>query len=181
MLRRFVIHPTAAHLLMVIMLVAGLLSLTRLNTQFFPDFGIDIVTVSVAWSGASAEDMETNVVKALESEVRFLDGVSKVTSSAREGWAAVYVEYNSDADMQVALGAVESVVSQITTLPKGAERPVISQVVRYDTISRLVLYGPFSEIALKRFAKDIRDDFLLFFLFFRLSYLFLVFEIHRSE
>ena len=160
MLRRFVIHPTAAHLLMVIMLVAGLLSLTRLNTQFFPDFGIDIVTVSVAWSGASAEDMETNVVKALESEVRFLDGVSKVTSSAREGWAAVYVEYNSDADMQVALGAVESVVSQITTLPKGAERPVISQVVRYDTISRLVLYGPFSEIALKRFAKDIRDDLL---------------------
>ena len=61
MLRRFVIHPTAAHLLMVIMLVAGLLSLSRLNTQFFPDFGIDIVTVSVAWSGASAEDMETSV------------------------------------------------------------------------------------------------------------------------
>ena len=70
MLKRFVVHPTAAHLLMAIMLVAGFLSLTRMNTQFFPDFGIDIVTVSVVWSGASAEDMENNIVNALEAEVR---------------------------------------------------------------------------------------------------------------
>ena len=102
---------------MVIMLAAGALSLTRMNTQFFPDFGIDIVTVSVVWSGASAEDMENNVIKALEAEVRFLDGVSKVTSSAREGWAGVYVEYEAGADMQAALGAVESAVSKVTTLP----------------------------------------------------------------
>ena len=160
MLKRFVVHPTAAHLLMVIMLAAGLLSLTRMNTQFFPDFGIDIVTVSVVWSGASAEDMENNVVKALETEVRFLDGVGKVTSSAREGWAGVYVEYEAGADMQAALGAVESAVSKVTTLPEGSERPVITQVVRYDTISRLVLYGPFSEVELKRQAKQVRDDLL---------------------
>ena len=160
MLKRFVVHPTAAHLLMAIMLVAGFLSLTRMNTQFFPDFGIDIVTVSVVWSGASAEDMENNIVNALEAEVRFLDGVSKVTSSAREGWAGVYVEYEAGADMQAALGAVESAIAKVTTLPEGAERPVISQVVRYDTISRLVLYGPFSEIELKREAKRVRDDLL---------------------
>jgi multidrug efflux pump subunit AcrB len=160
MIRRFAVHPTASHLLMAIMILAGLLSLSRLNTQFFPDFGIDIVTVSVAWSGAGAEDMENHVVKALESEVRFLDGVSKVTSSAREGWAAVYVEYKADADMQVALGAVESAVSQITTLPEGAERPVITQVVRYDTISRLVLYGAIPEVELKHLAKNIKNDLL---------------------
>ena len=160
MLKRFVVHPTAAHLLMVIMLAAGALSLTRMNTQFFPDFGIDIVTVSVVWSGASAEDMENNVIKALEAEVRFLDGVGKVTSSAREGWAGVYVEYEAGADMQAALGAVESAVSRVTTLPEGSERPVITQVVRYDTISRLVLYGPFSEVELKRQANRVRDDLL---------------------
>ena len=160
MLKRFVVHPTAAHLLMVIMLAAGALSLTRMNTQFFPDFGIDIVTVSVVWSGASAEDMENNVIKALEAEVRFLDGVGKVTSLAREGWAGVYVEYEAGADMQAALGAVESAVSKVTTLPEGSERPVITQVVRYDTISRLVLYGPFSEVELKRQANRVRDDLL---------------------
>ena len=160
MLRQFIVHPTAAHLLMLIMLGAGLLSLSRLNTQFFPDFGIDIVMVSVSWSGASAEDMENNVIKALEAETRFLDGVTKVTSSAREGWAGVYVEYSSDKDMQVALGDVESAVSQITTLPIESERPVITQVVRYDTISRLVLYGPFPEVVLKSLAKGVRDDLL---------------------
>ena len=62
----FASHPTAANLLMVLMLVVGLISLGRLNTQFFPDFGIDIITVSITWSGASAEDVESNIIKALE-------------------------------------------------------------------------------------------------------------------
>ncbi|SVD08772.1 uncharacterized protein METZ01_LOCUS361626, partial [marine metagenome] len=111
----FVAHPTAANLLMVLMLIIGVVSLERLNTQFFPDFGIDIVTVYVAWSGASAEDVESNVIKALEPELRFLDSVDKVTSSAREGSGTVVVEYKSGTDMQAALSAVESAVSQIDT------------------------------------------------------------------
>ena len=71
----FARHPTAANLLMVIMIISGLFALNRMNTQFFPDFGIDIVYVSVEWSGASAEDVDSNIVQAIEPEVRFLDGV----------------------------------------------------------------------------------------------------------
>ena len=159
-LETFVAHPTAANLLMVLMLIIGVVSLERLNTQFFPDFGIDIVTVYVAWSGASAEDVESNVIKALEPELRFLDSVDKVTSSAREGSGTVVVEYKSGTDMQAALSAVESAVSQIDTFPKDAEKPVISRIFRYDTISRLIVTGPYSESSLKYVAKRIRDDLL---------------------
>ncbi|MFQ5985342.1 MAG: efflux RND transporter permease subunit, partial [Alphaproteobacteria bacterium] len=74
----FARHPNAANLLMALMVVAGLFALTRLNTQFFPDFGIDVIAVRAEWPGASAEDVEANVVEAIEPEVRFLDGVKKV-------------------------------------------------------------------------------------------------------
>ena len=41
----FVRHKNAATLLMVMMMAVGIVGIQRLNTQFFPDFGIDIISV----------------------------------------------------------------------------------------------------------------------------------------
>ncbi|MEZ5935551.1 MAG: efflux RND transporter permease subunit [Alphaproteobacteria bacterium] len=160
LIRLFARHPTAGNLLMAVMLLAGFFALAKLNRQFFPDFGIDVIHISVAWPGASAEDAEASIVEAIEPEVRFLDGVDQTIGVASEGLGAVYVEYKQGADMQRALSEVESAVAQITTLPEDSERPTIRQIVRYDTLARLVLSGPFDEAELKRYAKAIRDDLL---------------------
>jgi len=157
----FARHPTACNLVMAIMLVAGVAGLWRMNTQFFPDFGIDIVTVNVDWDGASADDVDRSIVQAIESEVRFLDEVKRVRSTAREGHASVVVEFEQGADMQAALSNVDSAVAQATTLPEDAETPEVSRVVRYDTIARVALSGPYTEAALRAFAKTMRDEMLL--------------------
>ncbi|MDP6517152.1 MAG: efflux RND transporter permease subunit [Alphaproteobacteria bacterium] len=156
----FARHPTAANLLMAVMIVAGLLSIDRLNTQFFPDFGIDVITVSVAWPGASPGDVESNIVSVLEPELRFIDGVKKLMSTAREGIGWMVIEFKPDAEMQVALSAVENAVAQVTNLPEDAEEPRIQRVVRYDTIARLVVSGPYPEASLKNIAKRIREQLL---------------------
>ena len=156
----FAQHRTAANLLLALMFVCGLFALTQINRQFFPDFGIDIVTVSVAWPGATAADVDTNIVQGIEPEVRFLNGVKKVTSSSYEGVASISVEFEAEHDMQEALSDVESAVGQVRTLPEDSERPEIRHIVRYETVSRLVLSGPFPEHSLKRHAKRIRDDLL---------------------
>ncbi|MEM9625746.1 MAG: efflux RND transporter permease subunit [Pseudomonadota bacterium] len=156
----FVRHPTAGNLLMAIMLLAGFFALTQLNRQFFPDFGIDVIQVNVTWPGATAEDVESTIVEALEPEVRFLDGVDQTTGVASEGLGSVYIEFRQGADMQRALSEVESAVAQITTFPEDSERLNIRQIVRYDSIARLILSGPFDEAKLKGYAKQIRDDLL---------------------
>ena len=145
---------------MILMIVLGLYSLLRLNTQFFPDFGIDVVSVSVEWPGASAEDVDENIVEAIEREVRFLDNAKHVRSVSVEGLARISVEFEPGSDMQAALTDVETAVGQVTTLPEDSERPEIRRLVRYDSISRLVLSGPYPESALKATAKRIRDDLL---------------------
>jgi len=160
LVRLFARHGNAANLMMASLIVVGLIALTRLNTQFFPDFGIDIITVSVTWTGATAADVDNNIIAAIEPEVRFLDGVDKVTSYAVEGNATVVIEYEQGADLQAALSEVDSAVARLTTLPEDSERPVISRIIRYDTIMRLSLSGPFSEAALKTIAKRMRDDLL---------------------
>ena len=160
LIRLFVRHRNAANLLMALIFLAGAFSLSKLNTQIFPDFGIDVISIQVTWPGASAGDVEANILEAIEPEVRFLDRVDRVTSYATEGVGRLVVEYETGADMQSALSDVESAVQQIGTLPDDSERPVVRRIMRYDTIVRLVLSGPYSEAVLKRQAKRMRDELL---------------------
>ncbi len=156
----FARHPTAANLLMMVMILVGVFALSRINTQFFPDFGIDVIQVSIEWPGATADDVDQTIVQAVEPEVRFLDNVKRVTSNSYEGLASISVAFESGADMQSALSQVESAVAQVTSLPEDSEQPTVRRIVRYDTISRLVISGPFPEYSLKAIAKTIRDDLL---------------------
>ncbi len=154
----FVDHPNAANLLMVLMVIFGIFSLTRINTQFFPSVETDTIRVSVSWPGASAEDVEANILEIVEPEVRFLDGVKEMDSYAREGSASISLEFERTADMQKALSDVEAAVSGISNLPEGAETPDVSFSQWFDGVARLALVGPYSEGALRFYAKKFRDD-----------------------
>ncbi|WP_319411532.1 efflux RND transporter permease subunit [uncultured Cohaesibacter sp.] len=156
----FVHHPNAANLLMIILLVAGFFALSRMNSQFFPTIDSDTIEISVNWSGASAEDVEANILEIVEPKVRFIDGIDKVTSYAREGAAFVILEFKPGVDMPQALRDVESAVDMINTLPDLADDPNVSYRQFRDDVARLILSGPFDEASLRGFAKDIRDDLI---------------------
>lgn len=156
----FVRHKNAANLLMIMMIVIGVASIYRLNTQFFPDFGTEVITTSIVWPGASAEDVDSNITTAILPEVRFINGVKRVTSYSVEGNSVIVVEFDPGTDMQAALSDVEQGVTQITTFPETIETPVIKRFVIYDPIARLSVSGPYSEEALKQIAKTMRDDLL---------------------
>ncbi|MCB1415506.1 MAG: efflux RND transporter permease subunit, partial [Nitratireductor sp.] len=86
-------HHNAANLIMVLMILFGVFSLGRINTQFFPTLEIPNITVTVSWPGASAEDVEINILQTIEPEVRFIDGVVKMESYSREGSGTVSLEF----------------------------------------------------------------------------------------
>jgi len=153
-------HPTAANLLMVVMIILGVFSLSRINTQFMPTFGIDWIQVGVNWSGASADDIDANIAQALEPELRYLDNVKKVVSVSIEGVAKLSVEFDPGSDMQAARADVQLAINKVTTLPEDSETPTVSRAVRYDNVIRLLISGPYSELALKTHAKRIREDLL---------------------
>ncbi len=142
------------------MIGCGVVASTSINRQFFPDFGLDYVTISIEWPGASANDVDASIAQAVESSVRFLNGVKNVSSVSYEGLSYTAVEFFADHDMQLALSEVESAVSQLQTLPSESERPIIKKVQRYETVSKLVIWGDATEKEIKKNAKLIRDRFL---------------------
>ena len=62
----FARHGTIANLLLVIMIVLGVVSITKIRAQFFPDVVIETVTVKAQWKGAGPEDIDKGLVSVLE-------------------------------------------------------------------------------------------------------------------
>ena len=160
LVRLFVRHRNAANLVMILMIIFGVFALGRINTQFFPTTDIPVVTVAVSWPGASAEDVESNILEVMEPELRYLDGVDRVTSRAREGTASIGLEYPQGWDMKEAQREVETAAKGVTNLPEDSETPVITQRAFFDRVARLAVTGPVSERALRFYAKKIRDDLI---------------------
>ncbi len=156
----FATHRVAGNLLMILMLMFGLFGMSQLNRQIMPDFDLEMISITVEWPGASPEDVEENVIEAIEPEVRFIDAVDAVQSKAFEGRAEVTVTFTENANMSKALTDVQSAVARIRTFPEEIERPVINQIDNFDEVCRLEVHGPFSEQALKYYARQVRDDLL---------------------
>lgn len=153
-------HPNAANLIMVLMILFGVFSLGRINTQFFPTLEIPNVSVSIAWPGASAEDVEANILQVIEPEVRFIDNVVKMDSYAREGSGTISLEFARNANMQKAVADVESAVKAISNLPEESEAPKIRRAAFFDRVARLSISGDVPEHTLRIYAKRIRDDLI---------------------
>ena len=160
LIRLFVHHPTASNLLMAALVVFGLFGAVQLNTQFFPTIVVPSITVTVNWSGASAEDVEENILDGLEPELRFLDDVDETTSVAREGLGVITLKFESGTDMAKALGDVEQAVDGVTTMPEDAEDPKITRISFFEPVAKIALSGPYSEQELKEYAKKLRDGLL---------------------
>ena len=156
----FATHPVAANLLMVLMIMFGLFGARELNRQIMPDFVLEIIQVTVEWPGASPQDVEESVIEAIEPEVRFISDVDFVQSKALEGRGEVLITFTENANMSKALTDVQSAVARIRTLPVDAENPIVTQIDNQDEVCRLEIHGPFSEQALKAYARQIRDDLL---------------------
>ncbi|MAJ30780.1 MAG: hypothetical protein CMQ73_05935 [Gammaproteobacteria bacterium] len=153
-------HKVAANLLMAILILYGAFGITQLKRQLMPDFGLELVSVDVEWQGASAEDIESNIINAVEPEVRFINGVKEVNSTAFEGRAKMYISFKESVSMTKALTDVQSAVSRITTFPQDIEKPIVTQVLQRDEVCAIDISGPFSEKTLKFYARQIRDDLI---------------------
>jgi multidrug efflux pump subunit AcrB len=135
-------HPVAANLLMMIMLLAGIFALDRLNVQFFPNFELDFTTVRVVWTGASAEDIEDGITNPLEQRLKNVDNLKNMTSTSALGVSSISLEFQEGTDPLLALDQTRRLVDEFRNLPKDAETPEIAQATRYENVARLLVMGP---------------------------------------
>jgi multidrug efflux pump subunit AcrB len=153
-------HSVAANLLMVVFLVGGLIFAGQIKKEVFPDFELDYVTISMAYPGASPEEVERGIILAIEEAVQGLDDVKQVTAVAREGSGTVTVEVLEGKNIQRVAQDIQNAVDRITSFPDEAEdaRVTIAQRKRY--VVSLALFGDLGESILRETAEMVRDRLL---------------------
>ncbi|MCR8726600.1 efflux RND transporter permease subunit [Frigidibacter sp. ROC022] len=151
----FTRHRTAANLLLVLMLAAGLAALPRMRAQFFPDVVINEITVSVAWSGAGAEDVDSAIISVLEPALQAVEGVTASEARATEGSARLTLEFEPGWDMSRASDDVQAAVDAVSNLPDGAEDPEVRRGNWRDRVTDVVVTGPVDTAQLGRYADEL--------------------------
>jgi len=152
-------NHVAATLVALSFVVAGIAALLtgRVRREVFPEIAPNIVTVQVAYPGASPTEVEQGICLRIEEAVEGITGVDKVTSSANEGVGLVVVEALEDADLDTVLGDIENRVDAITNLPGNAENPIVSRLVVRKEVISVAIFGDADEAALKRLAERARE------------------------
>jgi len=153
-------NPVAANLIMLMLLIGGIISIFNIKQEVFPEFDLDIVSVTVPYPGASPEEVEQGIILAVEEAVRGIDGVKKVTSNAREGAGTVTVELLINANRQKTYQEIKQEVDRITTFPEESEKSQVVLVSRKRQVLTSVLYGDVSAKVLRELAEQFRDRLL---------------------
>lgn len=150
----FTRHRTAANLLLVLMIVSGLAAFPKMRAQFFPDIVLDSITVSVAWDGAGADDVDRAIVELMEPTLLAVEGVESSQSTSREGRASIRLEFEPNWDMARAAEDVQQAVDAVSNLPDGAEDPNVRRSVWRDRVTDVVISGPVGVDQLARFSDE---------------------------
>lgn len=151
-------NPVSANLLLVFIIGFGILQALHIKKEVFPEYSLDMISVVVPYRGATPTDVEEAICTRIEEEISGLDGIKRITSTAREGVGTVLVEVQKGYDTKKLRDDVKSAVDRITNFPKDIDLPVVSEVSRKREVLKIVLYGDADEKDLKRAGERLRDD-----------------------
>src|SRR5918912_1129356 len=108
------------------LVLMGGVAYTYLQVDRLPPVTIGVVSVSVTWPNASAENVERLVAEPLENAISGISGVDTITSNSSQGTCSVLVQLvdgydpnQADIDIQQAMGPV------LRQLPTNATAPVV--------------------------------------------------------
>lgn len=150
-------NGVASNLLMAFMILAGVVAYGRIVQEVFPENSLDAISVSVAYPGATPEEVEESIVQKVEEAVQSIEGVKTLMGTAAEGMGTVQVELELGTDVDRALDDVKSEVDQIQTFPVDAEEPDVRELTTRQSVMRLALFGDVSERTLKETAYQLED------------------------
>jgi len=151
-------NPIAANLLMVLLLGGGFWAAFNIQKEVFPEFQLDVVTVSVGYPGAAPSEVEQGILRPVEETIRGIDGIREITSEAREGSGTVTIELVAGVDRTTTFQDIDQAVSRIRTFPDDIDEPEVQLRSRQREVIEVGLYGHVDTWALRKLGERLRDQ-----------------------
>ncbi len=118
--------PVGVIVIAIFVGLIGLLSLSRLPLQLFPDVNRPQLAIRMAWRTASPEEVESELLEPLENVMQGLSGVEEIEGNASAESANLNLRFAIGTDMKNALVEVIGRLNRLPHLPRDADRPAVS-------------------------------------------------------
>ncbi len=157
----FIKYPVAVNIFIIGFLIFGFLGYRKMNSSFFPLAEAKTIQITVAYPGASPEEVEEGIIEKIERNLKGVIGIDRVSSVSEENRGTVTVETLSGFDVNLILDEVKNEIDRIPSFPVNIEPPVVETIKpTRPAISFIVTGDDIPLRILKEYAQDIEDDLL---------------------
>ena len=161
MIAWFTRHPTAANLLMALLMILGLITLPGLQRETLPEIQNDKVEIRIVYKGATTDEVEDALCRRIEDAIEGVTDLDEIKCESREGLGTATAVMQEGADMMRFLDDVKSEIDIIDDFPTEIETPVIEEIGRTDPVVSIAVTGPSDPVALKSYAEDLKKRLLV--------------------
>jgi len=154
---QFFIHrPIFSWVIALVIMLAGIITLTKMPVAQYPTISPPSVTISATYPGASAQTVENTVTQIIEQQMNGLDGLRYISSnSAGNGQASINLNFEQGIDPDIAQVQVQNKLQSATALlPEDVQRQGVKVTKSGASFMQvLAFYSPDGSLS----ASDIKD------------------------
>src|SRR5262245_6113322 len=122
-------RPVFATVIILLIAVVGIVGVSKLNVDRFPNVDLPIVQVVTQLPGAAPQEVETELTDKLEEAVNTVSGIEELRSISTEGVSQVIVSFQLEKDVNIAAQEVRDRLSTVLpNLPEGTKTPVVNKL-----------------------------------------------------
>lgn len=152
----FIHRPIFAWVISLVIMLAGIITLTNMPIAQYPTIAPPTVTIAATYPGASAETVENTVTQIIEQQMNGLDGLRYISStSAGNGAASITLNFEQGIDPDIAQVQVQNKLQSATALlPEDVQRQGVKVTKSGASFMQvLAFYSPDGSLS----ASDIND------------------------
>ena len=153
----FADNSVAANLLMFSIVALGVLTAFTTRFEVLPTIDSEMITVRVAYPGASPEEVEESICARIEDNVNGIAGIDEVTGTASENYGLVVIKMMRGAERSKVLSDVNSAIDRIDSFPDDAEEPIVTLVDLNQSAMNVLVWGDTDVATLRAIASDVQN------------------------
>ncbi len=157
-------RPVATVVMVIGLMLVGLLALSKLKVNQFPEVEPPVLVINITYPGASPETAEREVVNRIEKALQSISGVDRSNSTSREGGATIVLIFDFSKNMIEAADEVRNAIASVRyKLPIEMREPIITRadpgaqpILQLSLSSTTLTHAQLSRLAEDKLAERFR-------------------------
>ncbi|MCA9046377.1 MAG: efflux RND transporter permease subunit, partial [Planctomycetaceae bacterium] len=135
-------NPVKVSVGVLLAMLFGALALLNTPVQLTPDVAEPEITVTTVWPGASAQEVEREIIDEQEEQLKSVEGLQEFKSESRDSSGTITLKFPVGFDLGEARAKVSDKLNQVAEYPEDAREPTITEGAQGNEFIAWVILKP---------------------------------------